>query len=167
VSKYVIRDASDGDRDRIVELTERAYAEFEHEMDENTWRGFSHAMRSVLSDPGDAHCIVADDDGRLLGSVFYFATGTRAYGNGDSVASPEFRLLAVAPNARGRGVGRALIDECIRRARAEGAAELGLHTSKSFKTALAMYQKLGFTHAPDRDFHPENAEVVEGYRLAL
>jgi ribosomal protein S18 acetylase RimI-like enzyme len=77
------------------------------------------------------------------------------------------RLLAVAGDARGQGVGQALVDECVRRARRMGAAELGLHTSASMAAARRMYLRMGFVRAPDHDFHPEGAELVEAYRLPL
>ena len=57
--------------------------------------------------------------------------------------------------------------ECVRRARSAGAHELGLHTSRSMRSAIRLYTRLGFTRAPERDFQPPGAELVEGYRLAL
>jgi ribosomal protein S18 acetylase RimI-like enzyme len=97
-----------------------------------------------------------------------FPPAAAAYG--DTVQAPpwpELRLLAVSPEARGMGVGRLLVDECVRRARASGATELGLHTSKSMETAIGMYRRMGFVRAPEHDFQPEGAELVEGYRLRL
>ena len=67
----------------------------------------------------------------------------------------------------GLGVGHALVDECVRRARRAGAAELGLHTSESMRVARRMYERMGFERAPERDFRPGGAELVEGYRLRL
>lgn len=132
-----------------------------------TWLGFKAAMDSVLADSGSSTCIVADSDEALVGSVFLYPGGARPYPDGDALPEPEFRMLAVAPNARGRGIGRALVEECIRRARAAGARELGLHSSRSFRSAVAMYERMGFARVPERDFHPPGAEVVEGYRLTL
>ena len=62
---------------------------------------------------------------------------------------------------------RALVDECIRRARRAGATALGLHTSKSMATARELYVRMGFERAQEADFFPPGAEHVEGYRLAL
>ena len=80
---------------------------------------------------------------------------------------PEVRLVAVAPSARGRGVARALVDECVRRARASGASVLGLHTSRSMRAAMRLYERMGFVRDPEHDFHPPGAELVEGYLLRL
>jgi hypothetical protein len=52
---------------------------------------------------------------------------------------PELRLLGGAGGTR-PGVGQALVDECVRRARASGAAALGLHTSESMRVAIRMYR---------------------------
>jgi ribosomal protein S18 acetylase RimI-like enzyme len=54
--------------------------------------------------------------------------------------------LGVAPNARGRGLGRALTEECIRRARADGARTIGLATRDVMAAARAMYESLGFRY---------------------
>jgi ribosomal protein S18 acetylase RimI-like enzyme len=97
-----------------------------------------------------------------------FAPASDAYGGLTGRATwPELRLLAVAPEARGLGAGEALVAECVRRARAAGAAELGLHTSASMRSAVRLYERLGFVRAPERDFHPPGAELVEAYRLPL
>jgi len=59
------------------------------------------------------------------------------------------------------------MDECVRRARRAGATELGLHTSRSMRVAMRMYERMGFTRAPEHDFQPPGAELVEAYRLSL
>jgi len=59
------------------------------------------------------------------------------------------------------------MDECVRRARAMGATDLGLHTSASMRGAMRIYQRMGFVRAPEHDFRPDGAELVEGYRLPL
>jgi ribosomal protein S18 acetylase RimI-like enzyme len=59
------------------------------------------------------------------------------------------------------------MDECVRRARAAGATELGLHTSRSMRVAMRMYERMGFVRAPEYDFQPPGAELVEAYRLTL
>ena len=167
MSALLIRDARPEDREKIQTLTRRAYEEFASVMEPAAWRALEKAMNAVLNDPGAAESIVAEDDGRIVGSVLLYPAGAASYEGGDAVPSPELRLLAVAPNARGRGVGRALVEECIRRARASGATELGLHTSKSLTAAIALYESFGFTRTPERDFQPDGAEVVQGYRLRL
>lgn len=167
MSGLLVRDARAEDREKIDALTRLAYEEFATSMDAPAWRALEGAMNAVLRDSGAAECIVAQDGPQIVGSVFLFPAGTASYGDGETLPCPEFRLLAVAPSARGRGVARALVGECIRRSRAAGATELGLHTSRSLAAAVALYEKLGFIRAPERDFRPAGAELVQGYRLIL
>jgi ribosomal protein S18 acetylase RimI-like enzyme len=167
MSALSIRDARPEEREKVDTLTRAAYAEFAGVMEPGAWGALEAAVGRVLKDPGPAQCIVADDDGRLVGSVFLYPAGVSAYAGAEVQAYPEIRLLAIAPNARRRGVGRALVHECIRRASASGATELGLHTSKSLGAAIAMYEAMGFTRVPSRDFQPDGAELVQGYHLVL
>lgn len=162
----VVRDARSAELDRVRAITRAAYAEFAEVMAPSAWNAFRGAMESALRMDTAAECIVAMDGDEMLGSVLFFPAGLDAYGDGP-LAEPEFRLLAVAPAARGRGVGRMLIEACVARARAMGSTELGLHTSKSFRAAVAIYEKMGFERVPERDFQPAGAELVEGYRLRL
>jgi ribosomal protein S18 acetylase RimI-like enzyme len=78
-----------------------------------------------------------------------------------------FRLLAVHPDARGRGVGRRLTEECLGRARTRGSVAVGLHTTVLMDVARAMYERMGFVRAPEHDFYPEPRFQVMAYRLTL
>jgi len=80
---------------------------------------------------------------------------------------PEVRLLAVPPGVRGRGVGAALIRECMHRVRRSGGRVLSLHTTDLMQTALRMYERMGFVRAAELDFHPAPGVTVRGYRLDL
>src|SRR5215208_1136891 len=165
---FLVRDARDSERDAIRVLTISAYSEYASIMDPEAWSGLDAAVRAALDSPGNAQRIVADDGGTLIGSVMLFPAATNAYGDYTAAASsPELRLLAVAKEARGRGVGRALVEECIARAKRDGATVLGLHTSRSMRNAMGLYRQMGFERAPEHDFQPPGAEVVEGYRLRL
>lgn len=163
-----IRDASHDERETIRELTLRAYAEYADVMEAASWSALSQALLEALATDAPVERLVAEDNDRIVGSAMLYAPETAAYGAQVSRSdAPEIRLVAVAPEARGRGIAKALVEECIRRARGRGAREVGLHTSKSMRAAMAMYATLGFTRAPDRDFQPPGAELVEGYRLSL
>jgi GNAT superfamily N-acetyltransferase len=164
---FRIRDARDDERDAVRDLTLVAYSIYATIMEAEAWAGLDGAVRRAL-ESDDADRIVADDQGTLIGSVMLFPPDSSAYGEYTrALAAPELRLLAVPDSARGRGVGRALVEECIRRARRDGASALGLHTSKSMATARALYLRMGFERAPETDFFPPGAEHVEGYRLRL
>jgi GNAT superfamily N-acetyltransferase len=164
----VIRSARADERDAIAALTRLAYAEIERVMEPSAWHAFSDAMESGLAADGPAERIVAEEDGALVGGAMLYPASSNAYADeGRRVGWPEVRLVAVCPDRRGRGIARALMDECIRRARMADADAIGLHTSRSFRTAIQMYTTMGFERAPEHDFRPPGAEVVEAYRLTL
>jgi predicted N-acetyltransferase YhbS len=132
-----IRDARADERAAIRELTLAAYAEFAPIMTPTAWAALRQAVLAGLDAEGAVERIVAEQNGALLGSVMLYSPTANAYGNAAAPAGwPELRLLAVAPAARGQGVGRALVEECMRRARRAGASALGLHTSESLRAAI-------------------------------
>jgi GNAT superfamily N-acetyltransferase len=152
----------------ITRLTSDAYAEYAGVMADSAWSELSRAIESSLADDAGVTRLVAELDGAIVGSAALYAPDTAAYGSLASALSwPEVRLVAVAPSARGHGIARALVEECVRRARQAGARVLGLHTSRSMHVAKQLYERIGFTRDPDHDFQPPGAELVEGYLLRL
>lgn len=98
-------------------------------------------------DPAREGGWVADDCGEIVGSVFLMAT--------DDPAVARLRLLYVEPRARGRGVGRMLVDRCILAAREAGYARLTLWTNDILLAARSIYERAGFVlerEAPHRSF---------------
>jgi GNAT superfamily N-acetyltransferase len=164
-----IRDARPEDRAAASAVTLAAYGEFAAKMEPEAWTGLDAAVRAALaSDDAAVQRIVAERDGEIVGSVMLYPPASDAYaGYTEAATAPELRLLAVSPSARGLGVGKLLVEECIRRAKEAGATELGLHTSRSMEVALRMYEQMGFVRAPEHDFQPPGAELVTGYRLPL
>lgn len=71
-------------------------------------------------------------------------------------AGSVLRLLAVAPEARRTGLGRALTTACVARARSEGADYVGLHTAPSMTAARRLYEDIGFRRSPEHDFNPDS-----------
>jgi GNAT superfamily N-acetyltransferase len=119
--------------------------------------------------PSTRVLVAVDDDGTLLGGVVYFGD-MAAYGSGGTAtqvrAASGIRLLGVAAAARGRGVGRALANECVRLARVAGHDQVVLHTTDAMRVAWRMYEALGFRRSPDLDFLQQDLPV-HGFRLAL
>lgn len=166
--EVVVRDARSGELGAIARLTRRAYAELSSVMAPDAWAALEGAIAGALATRSAAEWIVAERDGELVGSVMLFPASAAAYGAlaGDG-SSPELRLLAVSPEARGRGVGEALVRECMARAWRSGAWALGLHTSASMRAARRLYERMGFVRSPETDFQAEGAELVEGYLIQL
>ena len=166
--QIVIRSAEPGDGAAIRRLTRDAYAEYATIMRPSAWAALAGAMASGLEATDGVQGIVAQRGSELVGSVQLYSASADAY-QGIAAKSnvPEVRLLAVAPDQRGAGIARALMNECVQRARESGAAELGLHTSASMRAAIELYEGMGFVRAPAHDFQPDGAELVTAYRLDL
>lgn len=103
--------------------------------------------------------VAADDDGTVLGAVT-FCRPPSPYVEVARPGEAEFRMLAVAPQARGRGVGAALVQACLDLAREHGDRTLVLSSLPRMRTAHRLYERLGFVRAPERDHEP-----VPGIRL--
>ena len=113
--------------------------------------------------------VAADDAGDLLGSVD-FIDDMAQYGSGGTASTVTnavgIRLLAVDNAFRGKGVGKALTQFCIERARELGKARTVLHTTRAMQTAWTMYERLGFVRFPEIDFRQGNLDVY-GFQLHL
>ena len=99
------------------------------------------ANMSALAEEGEI--IVAERDGRIVGAVAYIGSG-KPKAEFFRAEWPIMRMLVVAPEARGQGIGRALAQECLGRAKRDGASVFALHTSELMQVALPMYQRMGF-----------------------
>jgi DNA-binding MarR family transcriptional regulator/GNAT superfamily N-acetyltransferase len=110
-------------------------------------------------DPARERCWIAELDGEPVGSVFV-VQGSESYA--------KLRLLLVEPRARGLGIGRRLVNECIQFARAAGYRELKLWTNSCLLAARAIYQQAGFRLTESEQHHSFGHDLVgETWELRL
>src|SRR3954470_12856540 len=114
---------------------------------------YQRELRDVAGRADRAELLVARDGGTVVGSVALVLAGEF----GEITESDEeaaFRMLVVDPAARGRGVGELLVRACLDRARAAGKRRMVLSTDPRMTAAHRLYERLGFTRLPDRDWSP-------------
>ena len=127
--------------------------------------GYTATLRALGSD-GAGDVLAAVDGGQILGTImlqYWPQAGNVVRGPGEA----EIRALAVAPHARGHGIGRALVAAIMDRASERQVRHLLLLTLPDMHVAHHLYAEAGFSRLPDRDWSPGPGEILLAYGLVL
>jgi ribosomal protein S18 acetylase RimI-like enzyme len=141
-----IRDFREGDTEAVNRLALASFEEFRTAYSD--WRAMAANISKMSSLANVGELIVAECDGMIVGAVTYVAPHKPKATFFDKDWA-IVRMLAVDPKYRGQGIGGALMQECVRRAKRDRAAVLALHSSPIMTAALQMYRNMGFTYHRD------------------
>jgi DNA-binding MarR family transcriptional regulator/GNAT superfamily N-acetyltransferase len=149
---YLLRPLQTGDIGWIIRRQGMLYAE------EFGWDETFEALVAEIAaafvknhDPRTERCWIAEREGEIVGSVFVVRQS-------DAVA--KLRLLYVEPSARGLGIGRRLVDESIRFAKARHYQTLTLWTNDILASARRIYEEAGFRLVQEERHHSFGKDLV-------
>ncbi|SFU59331.1 DNA-binding transcriptional regulator, MarR family [Alicyclobacillus macrosporangiidus] len=157
---YVLRQHEPGDMGWVIHMHGRLYAQ------EYGWNEeFEALVAQICADflkhynADRERCWIAEMDGQIVGSVFVVR-------GSEEVA--KLRLLLVDPRARGLGLGKRLVDECIRFARCKGYKKLVLWTNSVLAAARHIYRQAGFQLVKEEPHHSFGHDLIgEIWELSL
>jgi ribosomal protein S18 acetylase RimI-like enzyme len=159
--EIVIRQAEPGEFEAIGEVAVIAYRSIDPNLG-----GYDARLRDVAGRSRHGTVLVAVADGRVVGTATYVGDPASPLSESDDPDDAGLRMLAVSPDAMGRGIGTKLVQEAIERARADGRRRLVLLSRPTMKAAHAIYVRLGFERAPELDETWDDVTLL-GFTLRL
>jgi ribosomal protein S18 acetylase RimI-like enzyme len=128
--------------------------------------GYATLLADVGRRAAEAEVLVAVGP-KLVGCVTFVPGPSSPWAEGLMPEEAGVRMLAVEPAAQGRGVGRALLDACVARARQMGRTGLFLHSTPWMHAAHHLYETAGFARVEARDWLPVPEVPLLAFRLEL
>lgn len=167
-----IRNAYPSEYEAVGQLLVDVYAQLDGFPKPNEQPNYYQMLAQVgnlTERPGTEIVVAVNDEDKLTGAVVYF-DDMQYYGSGGTatkeINAAGFILLGVDATARGRGIGQALTQQCIDKARNHQRQQLIIHTTNAMQTAWRMYERMGFARSADLDFMQDTLAVF-GFRMAL
>ena len=157
---YLLRPHQPGDMGWVVHLHGMLYAR-EYGWDDT----FEALVAGIVAkfiqnfDPKRERCWIAEMEGEIVGSVFLVK---------ESETVSKLRLLLVHPKARGLGMGRRMVNECLRFAKQAGYRKTMLWTNNILHAARHIYESMGFKLVLEEPHHSFGHDLVgETWELEL
>ena len=158
-----VRAAGPSDLPAVRRVLLAAYQEYAATLPPAVFGRYLTDILDVGSRAEAGELLVAEHGGRVVGTVTFYSDAA-----GEELGWPAgwagLRALGVEPRARRLGIGRALLEACLERARAAGAPVLCLHTAEFMTAAVTMYAAAGFRRDPAHDFEATSELALEGVR---
>ena len=162
MSDVVVRRAAPGDVAAAGDVTVAAYEEFTLGPSDP----YVERLRDAAARDREAELWVAELDGEVVGTVTLALDGSPWR----EIARPgegEFRMLAVSPHARRRGVGEALLTLVLDRFRELRMGAVVMSSLTEMAAAHRVYERSGFHRLPERDWSPVPGVELIAFRKEL
>ena len=162
MSDVVVRRAAPGDVAAAGDVTVAAYEEFTLGPSDP----YVERLRDAAAREREAELWVAELDGEVVGTVTLALDGSPWR----EIARPgegEFRMLAVSPHARRRGVGEALLTLVLDRFRELRMGAVVMSSLTEMAAAHRVYERSGFHRLPERDWSPVPGVELIAFRKEL
>ena len=165
--EYSVRNATPEEFEHIGKLMVQVYSQLEGFPKETEQPDYYKMLANIgeLTKKPETELLVAVSPENIIsGAVVYFSD-MKQYGSGGTATLEKnasgFRLLAVHPSFRNKGIGKLLTNACILKAQENKTDQLIIHTTKAMQTAWRMYENPGFKRS--EDLHLMQGEMLSGH----
>ncbi|MBG6132626.1 GNAT superfamily N-acetyltransferase [Aquimarina sp. EL_43] len=170
--EYIIKEAAPDEFAKIGELMVDVYSQLEgfpSKKEQPNYYKMLADIGSLTKNPKTKLLVAISSNKKIGGGIVYFGD-MKYYGSGGTATTEKhasgFRLLAVDPATRGKGLGKRLTNACIQIAKNEKQNQMIIHSTKAMQVAWKMYENMGFKRSEDLDFMQGELPVF-GFRLVL
>jgi GNAT superfamily N-acetyltransferase len=166
--QVIIEELAEEEKETVRQLLVESYQQYERDYtNQHHWEEYLASIKASVDNPNVKKILIAKSNNQILGTLQLFESSEKAYQKPElQIFSPIIRLLAVHPEARGKGVARELIKAGLQFAKSQGAKQLYLHTGDKMQKAIRLYEWFGFKRDQSKEFK-NNDILVKCYRFDL